>query len=329
MLYGLIRVQAIMHPLYPHIKPYNAFNLAVDDLHTLYVEESGNLDGIPVLFIHGGPGAGCSAEDRRFFDPEKYRIILFDQRGAGRSTPHAELKDNTTHDLIADIEKIRLHLNIDQWMLFGGSWGSTLSLLYAQHHTESVMAMVLRGIFLCRKQDLHWFYQDGASQIFPDYWQEFIEPIQTEQRKDMIGAYHALLTSDNELAKMNAAKHWSLWEGRCATLRPNPTVVDTFSNIHLALSLARIEAHYFVNNIFFEENVILNNMAKLAEIPATIIHGRYDIVCPLDNAVTLQKAWPSAELHIVREAGHASRDPGIVDALVKATDEMAETLEAI
>jgi proline iminopeptidase len=316
-----------MHPLYPHIKPYNIFNLAVDDTHTLYVEESGNIDGIPVLFIHGGPGAGCSADDRCFFDPEKYRIILFDQRGSGRSTPHAELKNNTTQDLIADIEKIRSHLQIERWMLFGGSWGSTLSLLYAQHHPDCVLAMVLRGIFLCRQKDLYWFYQDGASQIFPDYWQDFIDPIPEAKRDNILDAYHQLLTSDNELAKMNAAKHWSIWEGRCATLRPNPSVVDTFSNIHMALSLSRIEAHYFVNHIFFEDDVILKNMDKIADIPATIIHGRYDIICPLDNAVSLQRAWPKAELHIVREAGHASRDPGIVDALVKATDEMAEILE--
>lgn len=316
-----------MHPLYPSIKPYQATNLAVDEQHTLYLEESGNYEGIPVLFIHGGPGAGCSKEDRRFFDPEKYRIVLFDQRGSGRSTPHAELTNNTTQDLIDDIERIRQYLNIDRWMLFGGSWGSTLSLLYAQQHSSRVLGMVLRGIFLCRQQDIDWFYQHGASLIFPDYWKEFVEPIPVKQRGDMVTAYHELLIGDNELAKMNAAKHWSLWEGRCATLRPNPDVVDTFSNIHLALSLARIEAHYFINKSFIAENQILDNMDALAGIPATIIHGRYDIICPLDNAVALHEAWPDAELHIIREAGHASRDPGIVDALVRATDEMALELD--
>jgi proline iminopeptidase len=315
-----------MHPLYPSIKPYRRFDLAVDALHTLYVEESGDIEGIPLLFVHGGPGAGCSSEDRRFFDPEKYRIILFDQRGAGRSAPHAELSNNTTQDLIDDIEKIRQYLGIERWVLFGGSWGSTLSLLYAQQHADRVLGMILRGIFLCRQQDLDWFYQFGASLIFPDYWQDFIEPIAPESRGNMIEAYHALLTGDNELAKMNAAKHWSLWEGRCATLRPSTTIMDTFSNIHLALSLARIEAHYFINNAFITCNQILDNMNVLEDIPATIIHGRYDMVCPLDNALALHRAWPKAELQIIRDAGHASRDPGILDALVIATDEMAATL---
>lgn len=317
----------IMHQLYPSIKPYRSTHLPVDNQHMLYLEESGDINGIPILFIHGGPGAGTSCEDRRFFDPEKYRIILFDQRGAGRSTPHAELNNNTTQDLISDIEKIRDHLEIDRWVLFGGSWGSTLSLLYAQVHADRVMGMILRGIFLCRQQDLSWFYQKGASLVFPDYWQEFIEPIPLSDRDNMIQAYHKLLTGDNELAKMNAAKHWSLWEGRCATLRPSTTVVDAFSNTHLALSLARIEAHYFINHAFIEENQILNNVEALKGIPATIIHGRYDMVCPLDNAVALQKVWPDAELHIIREGGHASRDPGILDALVRATDEMAVTLD--
>jgi len=316
-----------MHPLYPSIKPYQAINFPVSDLHTLYVEESGNHEGIPVLFVHGGPGAGCSKEDRRFFDPEKYRIILFDQRGSGRSTPHAELKHNTTQDLVDDIERIREHLGVDQWVLFGGSWGSTLSLLYAQQHGSRVLGMILRGIFLCRQQDIDWFYQQGANLVFPDYWQEFVAPVPSDQRHNMVDAYHRLLTGDNDLAKMNAAKHWSLWEGRCATLRPNPNVVDTFSNIHLALSLARIEAHFFVNQSFIMENQILDNMDSLTGIPATIIHGRYDMICPLDNAVALHRLWPDAELHIIREAGHASRDPGIVDALVRASDEMAIDLE--
>ncbi len=312
-----------MHSLYPSIKPYETMDLPVGNGHVLYVEQSGDPEGVPVLFIHGGPGAGSSAEDRRFFDPEKYRIILFDQRGAGRSTPHAELTNNTTQDLIDDIERIREHFNIDQWVLFGGSWGSTLSLLYAQQHPDHVLGMILRGIFLCRKQDLSWFYQYGASQVFPDYWEDFIDPIEVDQRGDMIRAYYQLLTGDNELAKMNAAKHWSIWEGRCATLKPNADVVDTFSNIHLALSLARIEAHYFVNDSFIKENQILENIKSLYGIPAVIIHGRYDMVCSLDNAVSLQRAWPDARLQIVRDAGHSSRDPGILDALIRAADEMA------
>lgn len=312
-----------MHSLYPSIKPYETISLPVGNGHSLYVEQSGDPEGLPVLFIHGGPGAGCSTEDRCFFNPEKYRIILFDQRGAGRSSPHAELTNNTTQDLIEDIERIREHLNVDQWVLFGGSWGSTLSLLYAQQHPSRVLGMILRGVFLCRRQDLDWFYQYGASQVFPDYWEDFIEPIEADQRGDMIRAYYKLLTGDNELAKMNAAKHWSIWEGRCATLKPNADVVDIFSNIHLALSLARIESHYFVNNSFIKENQIMNDIKSLYGIPAVIIHGRYDMVCSLDNAVSLQRAWPDARLQIVRDAGHSSRDPGILDALIRATDEMA------
>ncbi|MFT4609566.1 MAG: proline iminopeptidase [Cellvibrionaceae bacterium] len=312
-----------MHSLYPAIKPYKSASLPVGNGHVLYIEESGDPDGLPVLFVHGGPGAGTSAEDRRFFDPEKYRIILFDQRGAGRSTPHAELAHNTTQDLVDDIERIRKHFAIEQWVLFGGSWGSTLSLLYAQQHPSRVLGMILRGIFLCRSSDLAWFYQYGASQVFPDYWADFIDPIEVGERADMISAYYRLLTGDNELAKMNAAKHWSIWEGRCATLKPNSDIVDTFSNAHLALSLARIEAHYFTNNCFINENQILDNIEVLFGIPAVIIHGRYDMVCALDNAVSLERAWPDAKLQIVRDAGHASRDPGNLDALVRATDEMA------
>lgn len=317
-----------MQPLYPPIKCNRHFYLDVDETHQLYVEESGADDGIPILFLHGGPGAGSSPEDRRFFNPEKYRIIIFDQRGSGRSRPHAELRDNTTQDLIADIEKIRQHLMVEKWALFGGSWGSTLALLYAQAHPQAVLAMVLRGIFLCRATDLHWFYQEGASHVFPDYWEKFIEPIAANLRDNYIHAYYQLLTGDNELAKMNAAKHWSLWEGSCATLRPNREVLDTFCHPHLALSLARIEAHYFINQAFIDENQILSNMDKLQDIPGTIIHGRYDMVCPLDNAWQLQKRWPMAELHTVRDAGHASREPSVMDALVKATDALIKTLEA-
>lgn len=316
-----------MHPLYPPIKPYLTHSLDVSDTHSLYVEECGSPDGIPILFIHGGPGAGCGSDDRRFFDPEKYRIILFDQRGSGRSTPHAELTDNDSQSLISDIEKIRQFLNIEQWVLFGGSWGSTLALLYAQAHPPVVKAMILRGIFLCRKEDLTWFYQEGAKQIFPDYWRDFAEPIAIDLRDDMIKAYYDLLTGDNELAKLHAAKQWSLWEGRCATFRPNPNVVSNFCNTHFALSLARIEAHYFINNSFITENQILDNMEKIQHIPATIIHGRYDIVCKVEAALALHEAWPGSELQIIRDAGHSSKEPSILDALIKATDSLAFTLD--
>lgn len=315
-----------MTPLFPEIKPYARHELRVDDLHTLYIEECGEPEGIPVLFIHGGPGAGCSKTDRRFFDPQLYRIILFDQRGAGRSKPHAELKNNDSAALVADIEKIREFLKVEDWVLFGGSWGSTLALLYAQAHAERVKAMILRGIFLCREVDLHWFYQGGADRIFPDYWHDFLQPIPEAERGDMIKAYYSRLTGGNELAKMASAKAWSLWEGRCATLRPHPDVVAAFSDPHLAMSLARIEAHYFINKSFIEPDQILNDASKLAKIPGTIIHGRYDMVCPLDNAHDLHASWPRAELHIIRDAGHSALEPSISDALVKATNQWAHTI---
>ena len=318
---------AIMKKLFPAIKPYRSMQLQVDEIHTLYIEESGSEDGIPVLFIHGGPGTGCSSEDRRFFDPEKYRIILFDQRGAGRSTPHAELRKNTSNDLVEDIEKIREHLSLQRLMLFGGSWGSTLSLLYAQAYPERVMAMVLWGISLCRQQDLDWFYQSGANLVFPDYWQDYIQPIALEQRHNMIQSYYDLLTGENELASMNAAKHWAMWEARCATLKLNPALIDAFSNPRLAMSLARIETHYFTNRSFLSENQITDRAQCLVGIPGIIIHGRYDMVSPLDNAISLHQAWPTSDLCIIRDAGHWSREEGITDALVKATDHMAEELK--
>ncbi len=315
-----------MQCLYPEIRTNQTYQLDVGDGHTLYVEESGDPNGLPVLFIHGGPGGGTSPFDRRFFDPDKYRIILFDQRGAGLSKPHASLEHNTTSDLIADIERIRVHLGIDQWVLFGGSWGSTLALVYAQTYPQHVTGMILRGIFLCRDKDLEWFYQSGADRIFPDYWQDYIAPIPEDDRGDMITAYYKQLTGANELAKMAAAKAWSQWEGRCATLRPSNDVVNHFTDPHIALALARIEAHYFVNKAFLSPNQILNNAHQLKGIPGIIIHGRYDMVCPLDGATALHAAWPDSELHIIRDAGHSSHEPTIGDALVKATDAMAKAL---
>ncbi|WP_370980711.1 prolyl aminopeptidase [Agaribacterium sp. ZY112] len=315
-----------MTPLYPEIKPYARHELAVDDTHTLYVEQSGNPEGLPIVFLHGGPGAGCGKYDRRFFDPELYQIILFDQRGSGRSKPHAELEGNHTDALVEDCEKIRTFLNIEKWALFGGSWGSTLALLYAQRYPEHVNAMILRGIFLCRERDLTWFYQDGADRIFPDYWQDYLSPIPANERSDMIAAYYQKLTGNNELAKMAAAKAWSLWEGRCATLRPHPDVVSAFSDPHMALSLARIEAHFFINKAFIDAEQILENTSKIADIPGIIIHGRYDCVCPLDNAFELHQRWSNSELHIIRDAGHSALEPSITDALVKATKDIASRL---
>ena len=312
---------------YPDIKPHKTHRLAVDDLHTLYVEECGIPDGIPAIVVHGGPGGGCSKADRCFFDPEKYRIIVYDQRGAGRSTPHAELKDNTTEHLVADLEFIREALNVEQWILFGGSWGSTLALVYAQTHSEQVLGLVLRGVFLCRQQDFDWLYQNGASRIFPDYWEDFLRPIPELERGNMMAAYYQRLTGSNELAKMAAAKAWSLWEGRCATLRPCAKVMESFSDPHKAVSLSRIEAHYFVNGGFIEENQILQNADKLEGIPGIIVHGRYDMVCTMDNAQSLHRRWADSELHIVRDAGHSSSEPGIVDALIRATRDMSQRFE--
>lgn len=312
--------------LYPEIKPYARHRLAVDHPHQLYIEECGDPEGIPVLFVHGGPGSGCSSKSRCFFSPDRYRIILFDQRGAGQSTPHAELSNNHSQALVEDIEAIRQYLGIEQWVLFGGSWGATLSLLYAQTYPERLLGLILRGIFLCREQDLQWFYQRGASQVFPDYWQDFVQPINRERRDNLIAAYYQLLTSDNELARMGAAKAWALWEGRCATLRPSHEVVEHFTEPHTALALARIEAHFFINKGFLEPDQLLANAGKLAGIPGIIVHGRYDMVCPLDNAVALHRAWPDSQLNIIRDAGHAATEPGITDALVLATKEMARRL---
>jgi len=318
--------QHLMHNIYPEITPYKVHQLQVSDIHTLYIEESGNPKGIPALFVHGGPGGGSDHKSRRFFDPEQYRIIVFDQRGAGKSTPHAELSDNTTQHLISDIEKIREYLEIQSWVLFGGSWGSTLSLLYAQSFPSRVLELILRGIFLCRKKDLHWFYQYGASQIFPDEWQQYIRPIALDQRNALISAYYKMLTSENELERMAAAKAWSGWEGACSTLKINKAVRDHFTQPQTALAMARIECHFFINESFIEENQIIENMHKISHIPGAIVHGRYDMVCPVDNAFELKNNWLEARLNIVRDAGHSAFEPGNIDALIRATIETARRL---
>ena len=312
-----------MRTLYAELKPNSTDWLEVGDGHRLYTEESGNSEGVPVLFIHGGPGGGCSPDHRRFFDPERYRIILFDQRGCGHSTPHGSLENNTTQTLISDIELIREHYAVDKWLLFGGSWGSTLSLAYAQAHPNRVLGMILRGIFLCRKRDIDWFYQDGASHIFPDYWQEYIAPIDPQNRGKMLESYYTALTSENEIARMAAAKAWSIWEGRCSTLHPNPHLVDHFAEPHVALAMARIEAHYFINDAFLEKNELLKKADTLASIPTWIVHGRYDMVCPIEQAHLLHTAMPHAQLNIIRDAGHSAFEPGITDCLVRITDEFA------
>ena len=316
-----------MLTLFPDIKPNAQHRIAVDPPHELFVEESGNPDGIPVLVVHGGPGGGCEDYHRRFFDAERYRIILMDQRGAGRSRPLAEFVGNTTQNLVDDMETVRTFLGVDRWILFGGSWGSTLSLVYAQSHPDRVLGLVLRGIFLCRPRDIHWFYQEGASRVFPDYWRDFLAPIPEGERGDLVAAYYRRLTSSNELEQMQAAKAWSIWEGRCATLHPNPRVVEHFGHPHVAIALARIECHYFMNNAFLEDDQIVRDAALLKDIPGIIVHGRYDMVCPLDNALALSQAWPEAGLRIIRDAGHSASEPAIIDALMRGVDEVAAQLE--
>lgn len=316
-----------MTDLYPHIRPYTTHTLKVDARHKIYVEECGIPDGIPVLFLHGGPGAGCERYHRCFFDPYRYRIILFDQRGSGRSQPHADLIDNTTAHLLSDIEAIRTMLGVDKWLVFGGSWGSTLALAYAESNPERVSGLMLRGIFLCRDQEINWFYQEGASRIFPDYWQDFLAPIPENERGNLLQAYHRRLTGGNELARMAAAKAWSVWEGRTASLQTNDAIVKHLASPHTALSMARIECHYFINNAFLRPNQLLDDAASIADIPGIIVHGRYDLICPLESAWELHQAWPKSELKIVPDAGHSATETGISSVLVDAADWFADQLE--
>ena len=323
----LISFQAEMKTLYPSIKPHKQFHLAVDTLHSIYVEECGRPDGLPVLFLHGGPGAGCEEWHRRFFNPAVYRIVLFDQRGAGRSTPHAELAENTTGHLIEDIEKIRQHCGIERWVIFGGSWGSTLALAYAETHPERCLALVLRGVFLCRTRDIHWFYQHGANILFPDFWSAFERVIPPAERGDMVAAYYRRLTSDDAETRLEAAREWSVWEGRLLTLLPDEETAARFGDAKMALGLARIESHYFINRIFQRDNQLLDEAHKLHDIPGFIVHGRYDVVCPVEQAFALHQRWPQAKLHVVADAGHAATEPGITHHLIDATDEIAHRLE--
>lgn len=306
--------------LYPEITPYAQHSLQVDSLHTLHVEESGNPNGIPVLFIHGGPGGSYQAIHRQFFNPNKYRIILFDQRGCGKSRPHACLTNNTTAHLIEDIEKIRQLLKIDDWLLFGGSWGSTLALLYAQAYPERVTGLILRGIFLCRQQDIAWFYQQGASEIYPDFWQDYLAPIAMDKRDNLVAAYYELLTSDNEIERMRAAEAWSIWEGRTSNVITNNDVVAHFAEPFHALSMARIECHYFYHHAFIEENQIIQHMPSIQHIPLKIVQGRHDMVCPFNQAFALHQAHANSELLICESAGHSAMETEIMQTLVQQTD---------
>ncbi|MCL6620006.1 MAG: prolyl aminopeptidase [Thermomonas hydrothermalis] len=313
-----------MRSLYPEIEPYRTGRLAVDARHTLYWEECGNPQGKPVVLLHGGPGAGCNEKMRRFHDPAKYRIVLFDQRGAGRSTPHADLVDNTTWHLVADIEALREHLGIARWQVFGGSWGSTLALAYAETHPQRVTELVLRGIFLLRRWELEWFYQEGASRLFPDAWQHYLAAIPPVERADLIGAYYRRLTSEDPQVRLAAARAWSIWEGATSYLRIPDDYTQTHGDPQFALAFARIENHYFVHGGFFEEEgQLLRDAHRIADIPGVIVHGRYDVVCPLQNAFDLHAVWPRASLIISPTSGHSAFEDENVDALVTATDRFA------
>ncbi|MDQ1559579.1 MAG: proline iminopeptidase [Pyrinomonadaceae bacterium] len=310
-----------MRDLYPEIEPYDQGMLPVSPVHTLYYEQSGNPEGVPVVFLHGGPGGGTVPDYRRFFDPEAYRIVLFDQRGSGKSTPHANLEDNTTWRLVADIEQIREHLRVESWVVFGGSWGSTLALAYAQTHPTRTRALVLRGIFLCRPKEIRWFYQEGASAIYPDAWEHYVKVIPEAERADMLGAFHRRLTSDDEAVRLEAARAWSVWEGSTSKLYPDEDFIEHFGDPQFALAFARIECHYFMNNAFFDtDNYLIENVGKIRHIPAVIVQGRYDVVCPLMSAWELHRAWPEADLRIIPDAGHSALEPGTRSALVEATD---------
>jgi proline iminopeptidase len=312
-----------MSKSYPSQAPYKTHRLRVSELHDLYVEESGNPQGKPVVFVHGGPGGGTEPWQRSFFNPSVYRIVLFDQRGCGKSTPHAELIDNTTWDLVSDMEKIRELLGIEQWVVFGGSWGSTLALAYAETHPQRCKAIVLRGIFLIRPEEIRWFYQEGCNWIYPDAWEHYANAIPEAERGDFVQAYYKRLTSADPAVRKAAAKAWSIWEGSTSKLLPNEDMVSRFGVDEFADAFARIECHYFVNNGFFRPNQLLEDIGKIRHIPAVIVQGRYDVVCPMKSAWDLHRAWPEAELHVVADAGHAASESGTMSALIDATDRFA------
>jgi proline iminopeptidase len=305
--------------LFPEIEPRTSGMLRLDALHSMYWEESGRADGIPAVFLHGGPGAGSTLKHRRFFDPGAYRIIVYDQRGAGRSTPLGELRDNTTAHLIGDLETLRRHLGVERWLVFGGSWGSTLAIAYAQAHPERCLGLILRGIFLCRRSEIEWFLY-GLRSVFPEPWDKFSGFLPQAERRDLLKNYHRRLIDPDPAVHMPAARAWSVYEGSCSTLFPSPETVDYFAGDVVALGLARIEAHYFVNDIFLAENALLENAGRLRDVPGVIVQGRYDMVCPLVSAHELHLAWPRAAYRIVPDAGHSAWEPGILGALVEATE---------
>ncbi len=306
---------------FPPVEPFHTGRLAVGHGHELYFEESGNPTGKPVVFLHGGPGGGCEPKQRRFFDPATYRIVLFDQRGCGKSTPFASLEHNTTWDLVDDVEALRAHLKIEAWQVFGGSWGSTLALAYAQTHPTRVTELVLRGIFLLRKWEIDWFYQDGTSHLFPDAWEKYLAPIPEAERGDLVAAYYRRLTHADPEVRRAAARAWSTWEGRTSYLLPNEGYLSKTGEDDFADAFARIECHYFVNHGWLDgERALLANVASIRHLPTVIVQGRYDVVCPMESAWALHRAWPEAELRVVEDAGHAAHEPGILHELVSATD---------
>jgi proline iminopeptidase len=313
-----------MKTLYPEVESFDTGRLKVSPVHEIYYEQVGNPQGKPAVFLHGGPGGGIVPEYRRYFDPQLYRVVLFEQRGSGQSTPHASLEDNTTWHLVSDIEQLREHLGIDRWQVFGGSWGSTLALAYAETHPERVTELVLRGIFLCRPKEISWFYQEGASAIFPDVWEEYLKVIPEAERSDLVSAYYRRLTSDDYNVRLEAARAWSIWEGSTSKLFFDPAMIEKFADPEFALAFARIECHYFMNNSFFpSDNHLIENVGNIRHLPGVIVQGRYDVVCPLMSAWDLHRAWPEATLHIIPDAGHSITEPGIIDALVAATDNFA------
>jgi len=307
--------------LYPIIEPYNEGYLKLSSIHTIHFEESGNPTGKPVIFLHGGPGGGIEPVYRRYFNPERWRIIIFDQRGCGKSTPHAELRENTTWDLVSDIEKIRERLGISRWAVFGGSWGSTLSIVYAITHSERCESLTLRGIFLLRRSEIKWFYQEGASYVFPDAWEKFTEIIPQSEQHNMVEAYYKRLTHDDENIRIPAAKAWATWEAATSKLYQDQNYLHHFSESKVAERLARIECHYFINDGFFEsDGWLLTQIDKIRHIPAVIVQGRYDMVCPATTAWELHSKWPEAELHIIPDSGHSMTEPGIRSKLIETTN---------
>jgi len=322
-------VQDKMRSFFPELEPYNRGRLRVSAIHELYYEESGNPAGLPVVVLHGGPGGGSSPNLRRLHDPDKYRIVTFDQRGCGRSTPHASLEQNTTWDLVADMELLRQHLGIDRWQVFGGSWGSTLALSYALTHPGPVRQLILRGIFTVRKSEIDWFYQHGASMIFPDHWEKFIAPIPGSERHDLVAAHHRRLTGPDLTERLASAKAWSQWEGATLSLLPDPAREAAFGEDSFAIAFASIECHYFMNKGFFpHDGWILSNGGRLRSIPGVIIQGRYDMVTPMATAHALHNAWPEARYEIIPDAGHAAAEKGTMDALIRATDSFAHAKAA-